>query len=242
MCLNADDDIVTNQSGCASFATTTVDELLSTSTTLSLSTSTPWIGAFGGASNSFQTELATLAGEVIRAFDQPIYAAVGIFNDMFAENGHFSNELCVGSTCVTPAQFQTMVAAAGISQGGGATDASASTTPTSSDTDATNTPPVIQINGDNPAYINVGAAFNDLGATITGPIADLNLGVTTYMNGIETNPVQIDTSAAATDTIDYVATGQNGLTSTSTRTVIIEASPSIVPTGDAPTTATTTTP
>jgi len=37
------------------------------------------------------------------------------------------------------------------------------------------------------------------------------------------NPVQIDTSAAATDTIDYVATDQSGLSATSTRTVLIEA-------------------
>jgi hypothetical protein len=43
--------------------------------------------------------------------------------------------------------------------------------------------------------------------------------------------------ALATDTIDYVATDQTGLTSTSTRTVIIEpAAPSIVPTDDASTT------
>jgi hypothetical protein len=44
--------------------------------------------------------------------------------------------------------------------------------------------------------------------------------------------VQLDTTQAATDTIQYVATGQSGLTSTSTRTVIIEAAdaPSIVPT------------
>ena len=43
-----------------------------------------------------------------------------------------------------------------------------------------------------------------------------------------------DTTEAATDTIDYVATDQSGLTSTSTRTVIIQA-PSIVPTADAST-------
>ena len=41
--------------------------------------------------------------------------------------------------------------------------------------------------------------------------------------------------AAETDTIDYVTTNQSGLTSTSTRTVIIE-SPLIVPTDDAATT------
>jgi hypothetical protein len=44
----------------------------------------------------------------------------------------------------------------------------------------------------------------------------LNLGITTYVNEIETSPVQIDTSAPATDTIDYVATDTTGLTATST--------------------------
>jgi hypothetical protein len=55
------------------------------------------------------------------------------------------------------------------------------------------------------------------------------------------SPVQIDTSAAATDTVQYVATDQNGLTATSTRTVIIEpaATPSIVPTDAASTTTPT---
>jgi hypothetical protein len=91
---------------------------------------------------------------------------------------------------------------------------------------------VIQINGDNPAIVQVGATYNDLGATITGPQADLNLGITTYVNGTEMSPVQIDTTQVATDTIDYVATDQTGLTATSTRTVLIEpaAAPSIVPT------------
>ena len=41
--------------------------------------------------------------------------------------------------------------------------------------------------------------------------------------------IVLDTSTTTTDTIDYVATDQNGLTSTSTRTVIIE-----LPTVDAP--------
>jgi len=35
--------------------------------------------------------------------------------------------------------------------------------------------------------------------------------------------IAIDTSQGATDTIDYVATDTDGLTATSTRTVIIEA-------------------
>jgi Domain of unknown function (DUF5011) len=101
---------------------------------------------------------------------------------------------------------------------------------------------IIQINGDNPAIIQVGATYTDLGAQITAPQPDLNLGITTYVNRAPMNPVQLDTSTAATDTIDYVATDQTGLTSTSTPQVIIEAAsaPSIVPTDDASSTATST--
>jgi Domain of unknown function (DUF5011) len=111
----------------------------------------------------------------------------------------------------------------------------------SSSTDSSATPPVLQVNGDNPAIIQVGATYTDLGATITGPQADTppagGLGIKTYINGSPMNPVQIDTSALATDTIDYIATDQSGLTSTTTRTVIVEAAPSIVPTDNASSTA-----
>ena len=139
--------------------------------------------------------------------------------DFFAENGHFSDELCVGSTCVTPAQFQAMVAAAGVSQSSG----QGSETASSDNSQANDIPPVILINGNNPAIVQIGANYNDLGATITGPQQDLDLGISTFVNGVAMSPVQIDTSTAATDTIDYVATDQNGLISTSTRTVIVEA-------------------
>jgi hypothetical protein len=76
----------------------------------------------------------------------------------------------------------------------------------------------------------------------------LDLGITTYVNGTPMNPVQLDTIQAATDTIDYVATDSQGLTSTSTRTVIIQAAndnqASTTPTNDnvSPLTATTTAP
>jgi hypothetical protein len=91
------------------------------------------------------------------------------------------------------------------------------------------TSPQIQINGNNPATIQIGDSYNDLRATITGPTADLNLGIQTCLNGTKMTPVLIDTSEAPTDTIDYVATDQSGLTATSARTVLIEASPSIIP-------------
>ena len=68
-----------------------------------------------------------------------------------------------------------------------------------------------------------------------------NLGITTFLNGTLVSTIDIDTSEAATDTVQYVATDTDGLTATSTRTVLIEASPSIVPTDDASTTDTTST-
>jgi hypothetical protein len=85
---------------------------------------------------------------------------------------------------------------------------------------------VIQINGDNPAHINVGEIYQDLGATITSPQQDLNLGIRTFLNGQLTSTIVLDTSTTTTDTIDHVATDPSGLTSTSTRTVIINSSTS----------------
>ena len=132
-----------------------------------------------------------------------------------------TQELCVGSTCVTPAQFQAMVAAVNTSQGGSSSSGSSSSGQDSDASTTPDTPPVIQINGDNPASINIGDTYNDLGATVTGPQGDLNLGIKTFLNGQLVSNIVLDTSAAATDTIDYVATDTNGLIATSTRTVII---------------------
>jgi len=130
-----------------------------------------------------------------------------------------TNKLCVQGTCVTGAQLAALLAAANQS-------ITASAPPSSSTTDATDTPPVIVINGDNPAIVQVGASYTDLGATITGPQADLNLGVATYVNGAPMNPVQIDTIA-------YVVTDNQGLTSASTRTVIVEPTSDMPPTSSA---------
>jgi hypothetical protein len=60
---------------------------------------------------------------------------------------------------------------------------------------------------------------NDTGP---GQAGDTNLGYQTFLNGTLVSNIVIDTSQVATDTIDYVATDNNGLTSTSTRIVIIE--------------------
>jgi hypothetical protein len=66
----------------------------------------------------------------------------------------------------------------------------------------------------------------DLGTTIAGPEQDLNLGLDAIVDGGATTTVsniQIDTSEPGTQTIEYVATDQNGLEGTATRTVTVVA-------------------
>jgi hypothetical protein len=97
------------------------------------------------------------------------------------------------------------------------------------DADATDTPPVIQINGDDPAIVQVGATYTDLGATITCPQQDLNLGIQAIVDrGASTTigAIEISTSQPGTRTIEYVATDQNGLEGTATRTVNVIAATS----------------
>ena len=48
----------------------------------------------------------------------------------------------------------------------------------------------------------------------------------TFINGVLSGNIQIDTTQVATDTIDYVATDTWGNTATSTRTIIIKAAAS----------------
>jgi hypothetical protein len=101
--------------------------------------------------------------------------------------------------------------------------------PASEGTEPSAKAPVITVNGENPAHIHVGDTYSDLSAVITAPEEEKNLGIKTYLNGTLVSDIVLDTTSAATDTIDYVVTGHSGLTSTSTRQVIVEplAPPSI---------------
>src|SRR5581483_3098198 len=140
-----------------------------------------------------------------------------------------THQLCVQKSdgtpvCITGDQLASVLASAGESvatSSGMNTSVATTTIANTSDASSTIGAPAVEINGNNPASIHVGDAYNDLGATITGPERDLNLGVQTFVNGTLMNPISIDTRVAATDTIEYVVTDQNGLTSTSTRIVIV---------------------
>lgn len=73
------------------------------------------------------------------------------------------------------------------------------------------TPPTITLNGNNPADIDVGSSYIDLGATVTDNV-DQNLGFTM-------TPDSVDTSTTSTQTLTFTATDSAGNTATVTRTV-----------------------
>jgi hypothetical protein len=50
---------------------------------------------------------------------------------------------------------------------------------------------VITILGDNPATINVDDTYTDLGATITAPLADLNLDLKYFLNSLHHSKVPV---------------------------------------------------
>ena len=205
-------------------ATTSVDELTASSTPDS---SAPWRGSFAGASEALKDALAKLGSSIIRVFVEPIYAAVGIFDEVLAKFIHAdrveTGELCVGSVCITESQLAAVLVAAGqnaISSGQGS--AETSTTSSSTPSGVTSTiPPHITIAGNNPAHINVGDTYQDLGATAKDS-AGHDLGLRTFLNGALVSDIVLDTSTTSTDTIDYVATDTWGNTATATRSVIIE--------------------
>ena len=155
---------------------------------------------------------------------------VGFADSFTSKKITASQELCVGATCVSEAQLQALLTAKPTVQ------ISAPTPPVIS---GTSTPPSINIQGSNPATIHVGDTYTDLGAIVTDNQGH-DLGYKTFWDGALVSNIIIDTTQVAIDTIDYVATDTWGNTATNTRTVIIEAAPSIVPAAIQQSIATTT--
>jgi hypothetical protein len=154
---------------------------------------------------------------------QTLSSEVQAYAESFVSNRITATQkLCVGSTCVTPAQFQAMVAAANASQSSSPSAASVSVNNASTTSD---TPPTITINGDNPAVISVGDSYADLGATAIDANGH-SLDIETFLNGDRVSSIMLDPSEPATDTIDYVATDSWGNTATGTRTVSVEGTTS----------------
>ena len=84
--------------------------------------------------------------------------------------------------------------------------------------------PVISLNGNNPATIEVGQTYGDLGAVVTDNSSN-NLGYTISVNGgeaIDPSALTLDTSAPGTFTLTFSATDQAGNVGTAERVVTVE--------------------
>lgn len=81
-------------------------------------------------------------------------------------------------------------------------------------------PPTITMLGNNPAAVDVGAAYSDLGVTVTDNVND-NLGYSVSVDGREMPEVSIDTSAPGEHTITYTATDQAQNSAIAIRTVFV---------------------
>lgn len=92
--------------------------------------------------------------------------------------------------------------------------------PPSSPTSGDTTPPTLQVLGNNPATLQLGEVYNDLGVVVTDN-SGADLGYKSYLNGTLVMQVQIPSTVHATYTIRYEATDGAGNVGSVERTVIM---------------------
>ncbi len=74
--------------------------------------------------------------------------------------------------------------------------------------------------GNNPATIEIGDTYNDLGVIVTDNV-DHNLGHKIFVNDTEVSEVSLDTASSTTYTIRYESTDQAGNIGYAERVVIV---------------------
>jgi len=162
------------------------------------------------------TGASALSSAVTEWVGERITVTVGYIKQIFADRVT-TKELCIDDLCISRDQFKSLLDSANLQP------TTNNQPPTANDF----TPPTITINGNNPAEVEIGASYVDLGASVTDD-KDQNLGLRAFVNGAlvgDISLISIDTSTTTTHTIDYVATDTDGNTATSTRTVIVSDPP-----------------
>ena len=141
----------------------------------------------------------------------------------FAADTFRARQLCLENVCVTRDELQILLNNAGL----GASDTEPPVSGTTTNLDvglpSDTEPPVITILGANPAEIEIGSIYGDLGATVTDNV-DTNLGVYASLDGgaeMQFGEIQLDTSMIGEHSIIYRASDTAGNTATTTRAVIV---------------------
>jgi hypothetical protein len=169
--------------------------------------------------------------ELVKIVAGELIAKVAVIGDLFADkitatvitaDKVNAKTLCLDGLCVTKTQLQQLLDNAGTSgAGGGLSGGDTGTTTGSGDTEA----PVITLNGNNPATVNVGTTYTDLGASVSDNV-DHNLGFTVSLDGgpaVDISQLSIDTSTSTTYTILFSAIDAAGNTGTATRQLEVVA-------------------
>jgi len=155
--------------------------------------------------------------------------------EMISAKALQTDKLCVGDVCVTGGQLKELLDKNGISSSTEDSPPITEDSPPSATSDVGNPdvplpaidtePPILTLQGNNPAIVIVGSVYGDLGVVVTDNV-DRNLGYEVWRNGEllgrNLSGVSVDTSIAGEYSIDYVAMDQAGNTATSTRTIIVE--------------------
>ena len=121
------------------------------------------------------------------------------------------DKLCVDEVCVSKDQLKALLVQVG------ATTPPPSPLPEGEGEDEPISPTIL-IQGNNPANIEVGATYVDLGV-IARDSNGLDLSVRYFVNGGQVSQISLDPATSTSYTIDYSAMDNNNLTATSTRVV-----------------------
>ncbi len=200
--------------------------------------------AIAGIAASSTPKSDSFAARFFSRMREWLSSATNNIGDFFA-NRVRTKELCVGDqsgeTCITKAQLDALLSGQAASVSGSqSTSGTAPSTETPS-TAADIEPPVITLSGNNPATLNIGETYGDLGAMVTDNV-DQNLGYKVSLDGgplIYAHELSLDTSVAGTHEILFSATDNAGNTGTATRTVNM-VNPNIMSTTTIEATASTT--
>jgi len=178
----------------------------------------------------FDSILEWLEGRVVKAKE--------FVADIFRAKEVKTDKLCVGEVCVNEEQLRTLLenngmnnqdtsnppeGEAGPPEGEAGPPEGEAGNDSNDQTDTT--PPTLTLQGNNPAVIDVGSSYNDMGVVVIDNV-DENIGFTVFIDGVEigrnTTEVSVDTSEAGEWSISYSATDNAGNTATTTRDVIVE--------------------